>query len=142
MVIQRYSLQQKTVKHHDTGCNDYAWTIMVYTIPIQILQYFNPGYRWSIWTTGRNFRWIESAWPWTSSRWSYFWEVNFQRRGSSNLHLAYTLCYFIRPPMRMLKSSMRKIMKWNQLRKSYRPTKRYSRQSTWLRGLLFFKTMI
>ena len=33
-------------------------------------------------------------------------------------------------PVRMLRSSIRRMMKWNQLRKSHRARKRYSRQST------------
>ena len=66
------------------------------------------------------------AWPPTSFRWDYFWDVNFQRRGNSNLHSACTLCCCISPPIRMLKSSMRRIMKRNQLRKSPREKKCYS----------------
>ena len=65
------------------------------------------------------------------------------RQGSRNLHLACTLWWRIAASDHLTtnekKSSMRRMMKWDQLSKSHRTRKHYSRKSTWSRVLLFFQ---
>ena len=76
-VDQRYWIRQRIAKHHNAGSNECAWAIMVCITwhnrsqSLTKSARFSPGHWWSICTTDRNPRRALSAWPWTSSRWSF-----------------------------------------------------------------------